>query len=77
MVFYEARPMPSFAKETPVATPAPVIDPADYYHAVETLNELLAFWLMVSRDTPDRGMGHSFVQEAIALLKTAESKYGT
>jgi hypothetical protein len=50
-------------------------DPADYHYAVETLKELLAFWLMVSRDAPDQGMGHSFVQDAIAVLKTAEAKY--
>jgi hypothetical protein len=59
-----------------MAAPAPVIDPADYHHAVETLKELLAFWLMVSRDAPDQGMGHSFVQDAIAVMGTAEAKYG-
>lgn len=59
-----------------MADPAPVIDPADYRHVVETLKELLAFWLMLSRDAPDRGMGQSFVQEVIAVLKTAEAKYG-
>ena len=59
-----------------MAAPAPVIDPADYHQAVETLKELLAFWLMVSRDAPDRGTGHSFFQDEIAVLKTAEMKYG-
>ena len=44
-----------------MAAPAPIIEPADYRHAVETLKELLAFWLMVNQDAPDRGMGHSFV----------------
>ena len=59
-----------------MATPAPVIDPADYHHAVATLKELLAFWLMVSRDALDQGLGHRFVQEATQVLKTAEVKYG-
>lgn len=59
-----------------MATSAPTIDPADYHHAVETLKELLAFWLMITRDATDQGMGHSFVQEAIAVLKVAEQKYG-
>lgn len=59
-----------------MAAPAPVIDPADYHHAVETLKELLTFWLMVNRDAPDQGMEHSFVQNAIEVLKTAEQKYG-
>ncbi len=77
MVSYKATPIPSFTKETSVADEAPVIDPADCHHAVNTLKELLAFWLMVSREAPDRGMGHSFVQEAIEVLKTAETKYGT
>jgi hypothetical protein len=36
---------------------APVINPSDYHHAVETLKELLAFWLMVNRDALDQGDG--------------------
>jgi hypothetical protein len=59
-----------------MAAPAPVIDPIDYHHAAETLKELLAFWLMVSRYAPDRGMEHSFVHDAIAVIKTSEAKYG-
>src|SRR5688572_15168854 len=59
-----------------MAETAPVIDPVDYHHAVETLKELLAFWLMVSREAPDQGMGHSFVHEAVAVMRTAEQKYG-
>jgi hypothetical protein len=59
-----------------MATPSPIIDPTDYYHAVETLNELLAFWLMVSRNASDGGMEHSFVQEALMVMKTAQQKYG-
>jgi hypothetical protein len=55
-----------------VADSATIIDPADYHRAVETLKELLAFWLMVSRDAPDRGMEHSFVHDAIAVLRMAE-----
>ncbi len=59
-----------------MADPAPVIDPADYHRAVNTLKELLAFWLMVNCDAPDRGMEHSFVQDAIEVMRTAEQKYG-
>lgn len=44
-----------------MVAPAPVIDPADYHHAVETLKKLLAFWLMINREVPDQGMGHGFV----------------
>jgi len=62
-------------KETPVADPAPVIDPADYHHAVETLKALLAFRLMVSRDAPDRGMEYRFVHDAVEVMRTVEKKY--
>ena len=76
MVSYVIETIRFFIKETHVATRAPTIDPADYHHAVEALKELLAFWLMVSRDAPGQGMGHRFVQEATRVLKTAEQKYG-
>jgi hypothetical protein len=59
-----------------MAETAPVIAPVDYHYTVETLKELLAFWLMVSRETLDPGMGHSFVQDAIAVMMTAEENMG-
>ena len=59
-----------------MATPAPVIERADYHHAMATLIERLAFWLVVRRDAPDQGMGPSFIQDVLAVMGTAEMKYG-
>ena len=65
-----------FNKEFLWLTLPPLLTPPIYHQAVETLRELLAFWLMVSRDAPDRGMGHRFVRDAVKVLGTAEAKYG-